>query len=156
MTTRSPGRMRQQPPHTICVDLDGTLVRSDTLIEGLLRMLCDPRNWAGLLGWLLRGRAALKSQVAARAALNPMLLPYENTLIEYLREQRRSGRLLVLATAADRHVAESINSHLRLFDEVIASDGLNNLKGHAKADALVARFGDGTFTYIGNSWPDLH
>jgi 4-hydroxybenzoate polyprenyltransferase len=119
-------------------------------------MLCDPRNWPGLLRWLLRGRAALKSQVAARAALNPTLLPYENTLIEYLREQRRSGRLLVLATAADRHVAESINSHLRLFDEVIASDGLNNLKGHAKADALVARFGDGTFTYIGNSWPDLH
>ena len=74
--------MGLQPPRTICVDLDGTLVRSDTLIEGLLRVLRDPRNWARLPGWLLRGRAALKRQVTARAALNPTFVPYEDTLIE--------------------------------------------------------------------------
>jgi len=115
------GGIGQRPPDTICVDLDGTLVRTDTLVEGLLRLLHDPRNWAGLPGWLLRGRAALKRQVTARAALDVTLLPYEHTLVDYLRAQRACGRRLVLATAADRHLADGINAHLRLFDEVIAS-----------------------------------
>jgi 4-hydroxybenzoate polyprenyltransferase len=149
------GGIGQRPPDTICVDLDGTLVRTDTLVEGLLRLLRDPRNWAGLPGWLLRGRAALKRQVTARAALDVTLLPYEHTLVDYLRAQRACGRRLVLATAADRHLADGINAHLRLFDEVIASDGVNNLKGRAKADALAERFGGGKFTYVGNGWPDL-
>src|SRR5437870_3978999 len=96
-------QMGQPAPGTICVDLDGTLVRSDTLIESLLRVLCNLRSSASLPRWFLQGRAALKLQVTARATLNLTLLPYEETLIEYLREQRRSGRHLVLATAADRH-----------------------------------------------------
>jgi phosphoglycolate phosphatase-like HAD superfamily hydrolase len=150
------GKPEQQLPGTICVDLDGTLVRTDTLIEGLVRLLPDPRNWVGLLGWLLRGRGALKRHVAVRAALDPTLMPYESTLIEYLRAQRGCGRRLVLATAADRHLADGVDAHLGLFDEVIASDGVHNLKGQAKAEALAERFGNGNFTYVGNSRPDLH
>ncbi len=149
-------RVGQRGPGTICVDLDGTLVRTDTLVEGLLRLLRDPRNWAPLPGWLLRGRAALKRHVAARAPVDPTTLPYERSLIEYLEAQRASGRRLVLATAADRDIADRVNAHLQLFDEVIASDAIHNLKGGAKGEALAARFGDGSFTYVGNSRPDLH
>jgi 4-hydroxybenzoate polyprenyltransferase len=146
----------QRTPSTICVDLDGTLVRTDTLLEGLLGVLRDPRNWTGLWCWPLGARAVLKRRVAARSPLDPALLPYEQTLIDYLRAQRCQGRHLVLATAADRTIADSVNAHLQLFDEVIASDGVHNLKGRAKGDALAKRFGPGNFTYVGNSWPDLH
>jgi 4-hydroxybenzoate polyprenyltransferase len=42
-----------------------------------------------------------------------------------------------------------------LFDQVIATDLEINLKSTAKAQALVERFGDGGFDYVGNDWPDL-
>ena len=150
-----PDGARPQPPETICVDLDGTLVRTDTLVEGLLTFLRNPRNWSGLWRWPLSSRAALKRQVASRSALDLTLLPYERTLIDYLQAQQKCGRRLVLATAADRAVADGVNAHLQLFDEIIASDGINNLKGRAKGEALAKRFGAGKFTYVGNSWPDL-
>ena len=75
-------QMGQLAPDTICVDLDGTLVRSDTLTESLLRVLCNLRSSAILPRWFLQGRGALKLQVTARATLNLTLLPYEETLIE--------------------------------------------------------------------------
>ena len=156
MTTPGGGGPKQSAPETICVDLDGTLVRTDTLVEGVLRLLRDPGNWARLPGWILRGRAAFKRQVMARTPLDATLLPYEHSLIDYLEAQRARGRRLVLATAADRDVADRVNAHLKLFDEVIASDGVRNLKGRAKGEALAERFGAGKFTYVGNSRPDLH
>jgi 4-hydroxybenzoate polyprenyltransferase len=150
------GVLSARSPRIICVDLDGSLVRTDTLVEGLLESLRNPRDWAGLWRSVLRGRAALKRQLTIRTSLDPALLPYEQTLIDYLQTQRECGRRLVLATAADRMMADGVNAHLKLFDEVIASDGARNLKGPAKSDALVKRFGAGNFTYVGNSRPDLH
>ena len=149
------GAPNSRRPGTICVDLDGTLVRTDTLLEGLVRLLHSPRSWVGLLGASLRGRATLKRQVADRVALDVERLPYERTLIEYLRAEREHGRRLVLATAADQRVADAVCEYLNLFDEVIASDGVNNVKGLAKSKVLVKRFGLREFTYVGNSWTDF-
>src|SRR5262249_20691101 len=132
----------------------GTLVRTDTLFECLLGFWHNPRYWTDLWRWPLWGRARIKRQVV-RVPLDLTLLPYEHSLIDYLQAERSRGRRLVLATAADRKLADGVNDHLKLFDEVIASDGIRNLKGPAKADALVKRFGAGNFTYVGNSWPDL-
>ena len=69
--------------------------------------------------------------------------------------RRLAGRKLVLATAADQRVAQAVADFLDLFDEVIASDGERNLKGEAKAAALVARFGMRGFSYVGNDSCDL-
>jgi len=63
--------------------------------------------------------------------------------------------MLVLATAADRRIAQKIADHLSIFDEVIASDGRNNLGGAAKAEALVERFGSKGFIYAGNASTDV-
>ena len=62
---------------------------------------------------------------------------------------------MVLATASDRKIALSVNQHLNLFDEVIASDGKNNLRGAKKAKALIDRFGIHGFSYLGNDRTDL-
>jgi 4-hydroxybenzoate polyprenyltransferase len=62
---------------------------------------------------------------------------------------------LVLVTAADRRIAEALAARTDLFDEVLASDGVLNLKGQAKATALVARFGQGGFDYVGDARVDL-
>src|SRR5713101_2404172 len=142
-------------PVPLCVDLDGTLVRSDTLIEGLFALGASRQVVAGLLRLVCAGRAAFKERIMLGAGLDPRLLPYNEALLAYLREQKAVGRRLVLATGADQNVARAIADHLELFDEVIASNGVDNLKGAAKAAALIRRFGAKGFTYAGDSRSDL-
>jgi 4-hydroxybenzoate polyprenyltransferase len=139
----------------LCVDLDGTLVKTDLLVEGLVSILTS-RHALGRLPLLLTSdRARLKHRVAGLALLDAALLPYNEELLAHLREQRAAGRRLVLATAADALVAYAVADHLGLFDEVICSDGVRNLKGETKAAALVERFGRGAFDYAGNDRADL-
>jgi 4-hydroxybenzoate polyprenyltransferase/phosphoserine phosphatase len=139
----------------LCVDLDGTLLRTDLLIEGVLALISD-RNGIGKLPRLLMpSRAGLKQQVAAYARLTPDILPFNAELIKFLREQKRSGRKVILTTAADERTARAIADHLGVFDEVIASDGVRNLKGEAKAKELVRRYGHKGFDYAGDSRADL-
>lgn len=139
----------------LCVDLDGTLIQTDLLVEGLVAVMTNRRLFCRLPSLLAGSRAGLKRQVAALADLEVSLLPYNRTLLAYLREQKSAGRMLVLATAADERVARAVADYLDLFDAVIASGGEHNLKGEAKARALVARFGEQGFSYVGNDAADL-
>jgi 4-hydroxybenzoate polyprenyltransferase len=140
----------------LVVDLDGTLVHTDTLHELALQMLRDrPASTLRIPGWLAGGKAQMKRRISEMASLNAETLPYNQPFVDWLREQRAAGRRLVLCTAADRRVADGIAAHLALFDEVIASDGDVNLAGSNKAAALVERFGAGGFDYAGNASPDL-
>lgn len=139
----------------LCVDLDGTLVRSDLLLECLLSMLDSRATLLKLPHLLTTNRAALKRRAAACGRIDTSLLPYNEELLAYLRAQRADGRRLVLVTAADITIARAVADHLKLFDEVIASDGEHNLKGEAKARALVRRFGEAGFSYAGNDLSDL-
>ncbi len=143
-------------PIPLAVDLDGTLVRSDTLHEAALRALRErPLSLLMLPLWLLRGKAVLKQQLAALSRFDPAVLPYHQPLIDWLARERAQGRKLVLCTAADRSIASAVSEHVGLFDEVLASDGETNLGGHRKADALERRFGAGGFDYAGNAPVDL-
>ena len=139
----------------LCVDLDGTLITSDTLWESVLLMLRQ-RPWLILLlpFWLLGGRARFKRAIARHARLDPATLPYQRELLAALRGSRRRGRKLVLATAADRAIAEDVARHLALFDAVHASDGEHNLKASKKRDLLRATYGDVGFDYVGDSAAD--
>ena len=139
----------------ICVDLDGTLVLSDTLIENVLTIASVRRGLLTLPILFLSSRAAFKQKVSQIAPLNPALLPYNWPLIEYLTEEKRRGRRLVLATAADERTARLVADHLDIFDEIVASDGKNNLKGEQKAHALSRRYGFKGFDYAGNDRADL-
>lgn len=136
------------------VDLDGTLIRSDLLVESALRFVATrpSRAWL-LLAWLARGKAALKSELAQSVPLDPQCLPYDEELLDYLREQKAAGRRLVLATASHETYARKIAAHLGLFDAVIASDGRTNRKGEDKLEAIR---GDahGPFSYAGNERVD--
>ncbi len=140
----------------LAVDLDGTLVHSDTLHEAALRALRDhPLALLLVPFWLLRGKAVLKQKLAALSRFDPAALPYNQRLLEWLTTQRAHGRKLVLCTAADISIASAISEHLGIFDDVLASDGRTNLGGANKADALQKRFGAGGFDYAGNAHVDL-
>lgn len=140
----------------LCVDLDGTLVKTDTLLEAALALLRDDPLCALLFPlWLLRGRAYFKRRIAERSPLEAASLPYNQELLELLRAARRSGRRLVLATASDEILARKVADHLGCFNEVVASDGRRNLKGRAKREELEARFGARGYEYAGDSRADL-
>jgi phosphoserine phosphatase len=137
------------------VDLDGTLIRTNSLHTLIAAALRDPFTLVRIPGFLLRGKAGFKSALAARVSIDVAALPYHQELLEWLRAERRNGRRLVLATASTERVAMAISEHLGVFDEVIASSAHENLRGEAKADALVRRFGERGFDYVGNDDTDL-
>jgi len=139
----------------LIVDLDGTLVRTDTLIEALLRLVATrPLLFLTLLPALLQGRAAFKRRVAEAVRLDPAMLVYNDDVLALVREARAAGRQVFLATASDRGVADAVAGHLGLFDGVFASESNINLKGKAKAALLVARFGEAGFDYAGDTEAD--
>ncbi len=141
----------------LCVDLDGTLVRSDTLWESLVLLLRkNPFAVFLVLLWLLRGKAAFKSEIAARIRLDPATLPYRQDLLRFLRSEAATKRPIVLATASNERIAREISRHLGFFTDIVASTETLNLKGKAKADALIQRFGRQQFDYAGNDQSDFH
>jgi len=140
----------------IAVDLDGTLIHTDTLHECCLQILHHHPAQIFLLPlWLVRSKAYLKTKLSERTTLDFDSLPYNLELIDWLKEQKALGHQLILCTASDVRVANAIAEHLDLFDEVIASNGQTNLSGINKRDALVNHFGEHGFIYVGNSNADL-
>ncbi len=139
----------------LCVDLDGTLVATDTLWEASLALVRKGLQWLWIPFWLLRGKAYLKQRIAALSPLDPSTLPYQQELLHELQLRHAEGRTIVLCTGADESTARRVSEHLGIFDEIFASDGKVNLTGSRKLAALEARFGKGNFDYAGNGWSDL-
>lgn len=154
-TSQSPASPVLAMPGPLCVDLDGTLVKSDTLVDSVLLLARqNPRALLSLPGWLAEGKAMFKRRVTLAVTLDVAALPYNKPLLEYLFHQHAAGRELYLATAADRTLADRIAEHHRIFQDVLASEGGHNLAGANKLKAFRDRFGD-DFSYIGNARPDL-
>ncbi len=140
----------------LCVDLDGTLIHSDLLLESFLLLIkANPLYVLLLPFWLLKGKAHLKAQIASRVTLDGAALPYTKPLLQWLHSQKEAGRPLWLCTASDERLAKAVAAHVGLFDGVMASNGEINLAGGNKASQLVARFGDKQFDYCGNHRVDL-
>jgi 4-hydroxybenzoate polyprenyltransferase len=142
------------PP--LVVDLDGTLIKTDLLLESVCSLLRQqPLALFSLPIWLLKGRANLKQKIAQRVQLDPALLPYRTELLDYLRAEHDKGRSIILATASDERFARPVADHLKIFDMVLASDGVTNLAAERKRTRLVAQFGEKGFDYVGNGFRDL-
>jgi 4-hydroxybenzoate polyprenyltransferase len=140
----------------LCVDLDGTLVKSDTLVDSLLVLArTHPHLLLRLPAQVLRGKAAFKAFVTENVPLDVVHLPYNRKLLQFLEAEHAQGREIYLATGADVHLARRVADHLGLFHEVLASDGTHNLTGNKKLDSLRNLFGNSDFIYVGNDTPDL-
>jgi 4-hydroxybenzoate polyprenyltransferase/phosphoserine phosphatase len=141
----------------LVVDLDGTLILTDTLHEQSL-VLAGTKPWLVPLIpiWLLKGKAALKFRLVENcASFSAEHLPYNVPFLDWLKQEKSQGRTLILCTATNRALADEIANHLGVFDDVIASDHLTNIAGENKATALVAKYGASGFDYAGNSSADL-
>jgi hypothetical protein len=141
----------------LCVDLDGTLVCTDTLHQSLLALAkANPiRALAALLS-IPKGKAHFKQFVANHAPFDAAVLPYRLDLLDWLRSERESGRRLILATGADSRIARAVSEHLGLFEVVIASNGRVNMTGKCKASEIRRHLDNAPFLYAGDSRSDMH
>ncbi len=141
----------------LAVDLDGTLIATDLLWEGLFLLFkCNPLYLLMVPIWLMAGPARLKMEIAARVDIDAGSLPYRPDVVARLREEHAAGRRILLATGTPRKFAEAIAAHLGVFDVVLATDDPgHNLTSHRKRARLIEMFGDGGFDYVGNSRHDL-
>lgn len=142
--------------HPLVVDLDGTLLRSDMLLESMLS--CMKQGVGKTLRiprWLLHGKANLKEQLARQVELPVEVLPFNTEVLDFLRQARQQQREIILATATHKIYAEQVARHLGVFDRVIATENGINLSSNKKRDRLIEEFGEKGFDYIGNSHADI-
>lgn len=148
--------MTDTRPVPLCVDLDGSLIRSDLLFESFLKLIKLKPHYLFLVPlWLRRGKAYLKAQIASRVELAVDRLPYNEELLAYL-QQERDEREIILATASHHRYAQAVSEHLGLFDDVQATEGAVNLSSGNKAARLNELYGRGQYDYVGNDgkdWP---
>lgn len=143
-------------PLPLVLDLDGTLLRTDLLLESCLRLVRrQPLALFLILVWALRGRAMLKHRLAERAEVAVDLLPISQALHDYAHAAAASGRAVIVATAANRRLAEQVCERFGFVSMLLSSDESVNLKGRTKAAALQARW-PGGFAYAGDSAADFH
>ncbi len=140
----------------LCVDLDGTLVKTDTLVESFFCLLRINILYILIVPfWILRGKAVLKDEIAKRTEIDPALLPYQTEFLAYLKEEHSNKRQLILTTAANHRIAHSIASHLGIFDTVISSNRNENLSGKNKLSRIRESLNNKNFDYAGDSRDDI-
>jgi 4-hydroxybenzoate polyprenyltransferase/phosphoglycolate phosphatase-like HAD superfamily hydrolase len=140
----------------LVVDLDGTLLKSDMLLElGMAFVRHHPLRFLQPPRWLMQGKAALKENLSKAAHIDVSVLPYDAAVIELIKAAKAAERPVVLATASHQIVAEQIADHLQLFDRVLATEAGRNLSAHNKRDLLVENYGARGFDYVGNSLDDI-
>ncbi|WP_429646205.1 UbiA family prenyltransferase [Skermanella aerolata] len=139
----------------ICVDLDGTLIRTDLLFESFLQLVRQGFFYLFLIPiWLLKGKAHLKAEIARHVVLDMNRMPVNEPLVDYLRQRREHGHRLYLFTAADGRLARQIAQRFDFFEAVYASDGITNLSGARKLASIRKHVG-GDFIYAGDTEVDL-
>jgi len=140
----------------LIVDLDNTLIETDLLFLSSLGVLVR-RPWLVFhyFFWLWKGKGYLKDQLMKRCEINIPELPYNQSAISYILQRKKQGCKIVLATASHKNYAFAVAKHLKLFDDVMASNKDFNFSSHNKAETLVQRYGEGNFDYMGDHMRDL-
>jgi phosphoserine phosphatase len=138
------------------VDLDGTICLADTLAWLRAR--------AASLGTDMEQRRVEHRALSKQAekvflweevGLDLDDLPFDDDLVAALSDARDAGRPLVLVTGSAQGLAEAVAERLQIFEDTLGTSRAVNLTGPHKAAALVNRFGERGYDYLGDSVADL-
>ncbi|MEL6573358.1 MAG: UbiA family prenyltransferase [Pseudomonadota bacterium] len=148
--------MKDLEKSVLVVDLDGTLLKSDMLLETFWsatgRDFFVPFRAVSVAR---KGRPVLKKFLLEKSDIDVSTLPYDGAVIAFVQRHRENGGRTALVTASNEILAQQIGDHLGIFDEVHGSDGETNLKSENKAAFLESRFGADQFAYMGDAAADL-
>ena len=151
-----PAVLRCRLNHPLVIDLDDALLKTDLLTETASRFLTQqPWNFFKLILWLTKERPVLMDRLMRSATLDVESLPYNQALLAWLHAEKAAGRYLVLVTVNYHSLAGKVAEQLGIFDDVLATADARNLKQNNKRDALVARFSENGFDYVGSNWADV-
>ncbi|PNG26271.1 hypothetical protein CR492_09110 [Methylocella silvestris] len=140
----------------LVVDLDGTLIKSDLLLESFFANVGkNPASVFGFLAALRHGKARFKDALAQGVDLDVASLPYDQKILDLITAARNEGRPVYLASASNAKFVGAVADHLGLFTDWFASDASTNNSAHTKAEFLVGKFGAHGFDYVGNDKADL-
>lgn len=138
------------------VDLDGTLIKSDLMLESVLLLIKqNPLSAFMIPLWLLKGRANLKHQLAKRVDIPYHLLPRNPEFHAYVEQQEAEGRDIVLISASNQQQVLEISNQYGFFIDAIGSDEEHNLKAENKLLRILQLNQQTNFSYAGNSSADL-
>lgn len=140
----------------LALDVDGTFLKTDLLLEGLCAgMGRHPIRMLRLFMSHFRRPERLKAELAAHVPMRMELMPVNPAVLELAKRVQAEGREVCLASASDRDLVTRLAQTHGLSERVFASDAGINLKGPAKAEALVGAFGENGFDYAGNEVSDV-
>jgi 4-hydroxybenzoate polyprenyltransferase/phosphoserine phosphatase len=141
---------------TLVVDLDDTLIRTDSLLENFwLAWSVQWRTPLEAVKTLAKGKFALKQKLGEISAIDPAKLPYNPDVLEVIAQWQARGGRAVLVTGATQKMADAVARHLGIFDGAYGSSDGVNLTGARKAQFLDATFGPAGYSYIGDAPADL-
>ncbi len=136
----------------LVLDVDGTFLKTDLLLENF---------WAGLGRDPLATLAAslahfrhperLKAALAEIAPMRTDLMPVNPDIKALAEKSAAAGREVVLASASSEELVRRVAEEHGLSGRVFGSTAEVNLKGAAKAEALVEAYGPQGFDYAGNA-----
>ena len=147
----------------LVLDVDGTFLKTDLLFETfwsglghapLATLKATARNFTH--------PAKLKAELAALGPVRMDLMPVNPDVADVAMEALREGREVSLASASNEALVGELAHEYGLADRVFASSSTKNMKGAAKARALVNAYGQGGFDYAGNApvdkaiWDQAH
>jgi len=139
------------------VDLDGTLLQTDSLWEQLIVLCKTPWHVFGALFMLLRGKTHCKAYCLRHSGIPEIsTLPKNEQVIRIINEHHALGIPVILATASLQEIALSVKHEIKAISGIIASTIDDNLKGEDKARAILEHSEGKTFAYIGNDHSDFH
>lgn len=150
------GTAEDSNPVPLILDVDGSLLLTDLLLENLwAAMRADFPAALRTVASSFGNPARLKRRLLSIASPDPGSLPVRDAVLDLARQAAASGRPVSLVSGADQGLVDALARELGLPGRHFGSDGTTNLTGASKARLLVSLFGEGGFDYVGNAPDDL-
>lgn len=140
----------------LVADLDGTLIRTDLLLECFWKGM-GTAPIATLRATLrhLADRPTLKEELARIAPPESNGVPMDPDVSALLETARQEGREVALASGSAVGLVRAVAAEHGPFDHVLGTGEGVNLTRANKAAKLVELFGEGGYDYVGDSAADL-
>ena len=141
----------------LCVDLDGTFIKTDMLYESFFySFFRNPFILVLTVFWLITGgKVKLKEKLANRYRFTARNIPFNDSVRTIISRKKSLGYKVFLVSATYKTIVSRFyNSYQELFDGYFGTDDVNLSSLH-KAQLLNEKFGRENYEYVGNSKDDI-
>ncbi len=148
---RSQSRPLSKALLPLCVELDDTLINTDSFLESLLLLLKRNPIFLFLIPvWAIRGFKYFQEQIAKRIQLDVSNIPYCQHVVAYLQEEAKQGRELILLAGWNLKIAQAVGNHLNCFSRIIARSDFQQRSQSQAQNSLEPQCDIPGFEYMAN------